>query len=324
LRRLARLFRDAREGVEVRLEAAIPDSVSATPGARLIGVDWGTSNVRVMRLADGGRVLEQRADPRGAGELSADAFAGVLAEVAGDWLNEAPVLVCGMAGARGKWREAGYRPCPASLPDIAGALVKPDEGREVFIVPGVSEAENGALSDVMRGEETQMMGLWGAGGGGWAVAPGTHSKWIRVDEGRILAFRTFVTGELFAAVGQSAILSGTAGAAAEDEDAFRRGVERGLADPAVTASIFSARVGMLAGRLDAASAPDYLSGLLIGSEIGAQRSCADDGEVTVVGAPGLSRRYGLALEMAGFPAVRMADAAAVTATGLWRIWEART
>lgn len=286
-------------------------------------MDWGTSNLRVMRLTAGGRVLDQRSDPRGAGELSADRFRGVLEEVAGDWLAEAPVLICGMAGARGKWREAGYQPCPASLSDIAAGLVRPETEGEVFIVPGVSELEDGLLTDVMRGEETQMMGLWGDGGSGWAVAPGTHSKWIRIEAGRIASFRTFVTGELFAAVSQSAILSSSPDVAVGDDAAFRRGVERGLADRAVTAALFSVRVGMLGGRLTPEAAPDYLSGLLIGAEIAAQHHLAG-GSITLVGAPELSRRYGVALEMAGLPRPEAVDAATVTARGLWRIWEART
>ena len=303
-------------------EAAI--SHPSLEAAVLIGVDWGTSNVRVMRLAAGGRVLDQRADPRGAGELSAEGFRAVLDEVAGDWLAEAPVLICGMAGARGKWREAGYQPCPASLTDIAGALVRPGTDGEVFIVSGVSEVEDGVLTDVMRGEETQMMGLWGDGGSGWAVAPGTHSKWIRVEDGRIVSFRTFVTGELFAAVSQSAILSSSPDRAAGDDEAFSRGVERSLSDRAVTAALFSVRVGMLGGRLAPEAAPDYLSGLLIGAEIAAQLQAAHAAPVTLVGAPELSRRYGMALEVAGLPRPEVADAAEVTAKGLWRIWEART
>ncbi|HZV85700.1 MAG TPA: 2-dehydro-3-deoxygalactonokinase [Brevundimonas sp.] len=316
------MFQRRRIGVPLA-EAAISHPSVVPEAAALIGVDWGTSNVRVMRLAADGRVLEQRADPRGAGELTAPAFRGVLEQVAGDWLAEAPVLICGMAGARGKWREAGYRPCPASLADIAGGLVEPETDGEVFIVPGVSQTEDGALSDVMRGEETQIMGLWGDGAG-WAVAPGTHSKWIRVEEGRIVSFRTFVTGELFAAVSQSAILSASLDSAAGDDEAFRRGVERGLSDRAVTAALFSVRVGMLGGRLAPEAAPDYLSGLLIGAEIAAQQDVADAGPITLIGAAELSRRYGMALEIAGHPRPAVANAAEVTARGLWRIWQART
>lgn len=288
----------------------------------LIGVDWGTSNVRAMRLAAGGRILEQRSDARGAGELAADAFAGVLDQIAGDWTADTPVLICGMAGSRAGWREAPYQPCPAGLSDLAQGLIRPDPDQDVFIVPGVSEMEGGALSDVMRGEETQMMGLWRGEGTGWAIAPGTHSKWVQVSKGCIASFRTFVTGELFAALQGSTLLAG-APAGARDDDAFRRGVERGLADRALSAALFSVRVDRLAGRLTAAAAPELLSGLLIGAEIAAQADILREQPVALVGATDLARRYALALDMAGFEAVETCDADEVTARGLWRIWEAR-
>ena len=94
--------------------------------ARLIGVDWGTSNLRVVRIAEGGAVLDSRSDPRGAGGLSPDRFSGVLNAVAGDWLNDGlPVLVSGMAGARGRWREMAYLPCPAGVADLARGVASP-------------------------------------------------------------------------------------------------------------------------------------------------------------------------------------------------------
>ena len=277
-----------------------------------------------MRLAAGGRILEQRSDPRGAGGLTADAFAGVLESVAGDWLAQAPVLVCGMAGGRERWREVAYRPCPATLADLAGALVRPDPGREVFIVPGVSEGAGDGLADVMRGEETQMMGLWRGEGGGWALAPGTHSKWVRVEGGAITTFRTFATGELFAAVRDGTILTGGPAASVRDDAAFRQGLDHGLAAPALSAALFSVRVGVLAGRLSPETAPEYLSGLLIGAEVAAQAEGVRGQPLALVGAADLARRYSLALAAAGLGPVERHDAAEITARGLWRIWEARS
>lgn len=316
MRRLARYHRVVPRSPE----AAIPPPDSTT-GTVLVGVDWGTSNLRVMRLAAGGDILEQRSDPRGAGELTADAFPGVLGEVAGDWLEQAPVLVCGMAGARGRWREAPYVACPAGVADLAAALVQPDSSRPIYIVPGVAERDGAGLSDVMRGEETQVMGL--ADAGGWVVAPGTHSKWIRVEDGTIAGFRTFVTGELFAAIRERTILVDGAADGGGGDDIFRRGVERGLAEAALSAALFSVRVGLLAGRHSAATAADYLSGVLIGAEVAAQAEAARAGPVTLIGASELVRRYALALIMAGAERIETCDGAAVTARGLWRIWEAR-
>lgn len=290
-------------------------------GARLIGVDWGTSNLRVMRVAPGGAVTAARSDPRGAGGLAPDAFRGVLAEVAEDWLAEGlPVLVCGMAGGRGKWREMAYRSTPVTLDDLAAALESPAGSPDVSIVPGVRAMADGRMVDVMRGEETQIMGL-ALEGDDCVVAPGTHSKWISVRSGAITDFRTFMTGELFAAIRAATVMGAGMGEPGADAAAFEAGVNRALADPALTALLFSVRVESLADRLSVGSAADYLSGLLIGAEIAAQV----DGRarpVTLVGAETLNRRYATALSLAGFTEVRIADGQAATARGLWRIHEA--
>lgn len=291
-----------------------------TDAPALIGVDWGGSNLRVMQIAAGGAVLAHRSDPRGAAGLAPADFPAVLREVAGDWLAQAPVLVCGMAGARGRWREVDYVPCPASALDVAAGLARPEAAGDVAIVPGVSFSLDGHLMDVMRGEETQALGL--GGGDRLIVAPGTHSKWIAVTSGRIAHFRTFMTGELFAAVRSATMLGAGMGEPGVDADAFRRGVERGFFERDLSAALFSVRVEGLAGRLAPEGAADYLSGLLIGSEIAVQEEIPEFGGVTIVGAPALAARYAEALAIAGEDNVVIADVETVTATGLWRIWEA--
>ncbi|WAC58736.1 2-dehydro-3-deoxygalactonokinase [Brevundimonas sp. SL130] len=291
------------------------------PTAHLLGVDWGTSNLRVMRIADGGRVLDSRSDPRGAGGLTPDQFHDVLRDVAGDWLNEGlPVLVSGMAGARGRWREMAYLPCPAGVADLAGAIASPDDAPGVRLVPGVAAFEDDRLQDVMRGEETQVLGL-DLQDDAVVVGPGTHSKWIRTAQGRITGFRTFMTGELFAAIRKGTILGGGMGEPGVDDDAFAAGVARALKDPAVTAALFSVRVEGLAGRLSPASAADYLSGLLIGAEVAAQLDTRER-PILLIGAEPLCARYASALAQADFHDVRISDGAAATALGLWRIHEA--
>lgn len=296
-------------------------SEARLPPAVLVGVDWGTSNLRVMRIAEGGAVLDSRSDPRGAGGLAPDQFHGVLQEVAGGWLTQGlPVLVSGMAGARGRWREMAYLPCPAGVADLASAVASPDDAPQVRIVPGVAVFEDGLLQDVVRGEETQVFGL-DAPDDAIVVGPGTHSKWIRTLERRITGFRTFMTGELFAAIRTGTILGADMGDPGVDDDAFAAGVKRALRDPAVTAALFSVRVEGLAGRLSPASSADYLSGLLIGAEVDAQVD-ANDRPVILIGAEALCNRYAAALALGGFHDVRIADGAAATARGLWRIHEA--
>lgn len=294
----------------------------ASERAALIGLDWGTSNLRVLRIAPDGFVLAARSDPRGAGALSPEAFPMILAEVAAGWLNDGlPILACGMAGGRGKWREMPHLPTPASLADLAAGLASPTDSSEVRIVPGLKAMIDGRMADVMRGEETQVMGLDLDPGRHRIVAPGTHSKWIEAEPGRILGHRTFMTGELFAAIRRGTIMGAGMGEPGVDAEAFAAGVERALNDPALTAALFSVRVESLADRLKPEAAADYLSGLLIGAEVAAQRDDTSS-PVILVGAEGLNARYAAALKQAGFRDIRLADGAEATARGLWRIHEA--
>ncbi|MBU1385575.1 MAG: 2-dehydro-3-deoxygalactonokinase [Alphaproteobacteria bacterium] len=291
-----------------------------TEATALIGVDWGSTNLRVLRIAAGGAVLDRRADPRGAVGLAPGDFPGVLEAVAGDWLADgAPVLVCGMAGARQGWIEVPYCPCPAGVADLAAGLIQPEPAYPVAIVPGVAFSPDGVLTDVMRGEETQALGLAAKG---LVVAPGTHSKWITLDDDRIVAVQTCMTGELFSALRKATMLGVGMGTPGVDTDAFRRGVGRGLEDRNLGAALFSVRVESLAGRLEPTGTADYLSGLLIGSEIAGQDPDRLRGPLTLIGDAALSARYSEALEMAGGRDVRLADVEQATAAGLWRIWEA--
>lgn len=284
---------------------------------RLVAVDWGTTNLRAFRLGEEGEVLETRSDPRGAGGLTADQFPQVLRDVAGDWLaSGCPVMICGMAGARAGWVEAPYVLCPAGAGDLAARVVRPEDG--VAIVPGVALSADG-LGDVMRGEETQAVGLFGSGESGVMVAPGTHSKWIAVRNGRMERFRTFATGELFAAVRTATLIGRGLPEPGVDDTAFDEGVRQALADPAITAHLFSVRVHQLSGSLDPRGASDFLSGLLLGAEIAAapaERSAS----IAIVGGEHLAARYARGLALAGFTSVRVAAGETAAARGLYRIW----
>lgn len=284
---------------------------------RLVGVDWGTTNLRAFRLGQEGDVLETRSDPRGAGGLTPDQFPQVLKDVAGDWLAEAhPVMICGMAGARAGWIEAPYAFCPAGPEDLAAQVGRPTDG--VSIVPGVALSADG-LGDVMRGEETQAVGLFGPGESGVMVAPGTHSKWIALRDGRIERFRTFATGELFAAVRTATLIGRGLPEPGADDPAFDEGVRLALADPAVTAHLFSVRVRQLSGRLDPQGASDFLSGLLLGAEI-AMAPVERSASIAIVGGEHLAARYARGLALAGFTSVRVAAGETAAARGLYRIW----
>lgn len=186
-----------------------------------------------------------------------------------------PIIASGMVGARQGWLEAPYVACPAGAAEIAAAAViapAPVLGG-VHILPGVSYVDAKGAPDVMRGEETQILGALAAcGEDGLFVLPGTHSKWARVEAGRIVAFSTYMTGEVFAVLKTHSVLGRMmdgAGRGAEGAG-FDRGVEaaRGLEHPGdLLHAAFMARTRGLFGEMEGADLAEYLSGLLIGAEI---------------------------------------------------------
>jgi 2-dehydro-3-deoxygalactonokinase len=215
------------------------------PEPALIGVDWGTSAFRAVLLDAAGNILDRRSGPHGIMTVTDGDFARVLSTQIGEWLNRArvPVIMSGMIGSRQGWMEAPYVSAPAGLADLAAALLPvPLDAADVRIVPGVAVAAT-SMRDVMRGEETQIFGALATSGAtdGRFVLPGTHSKWVAVEGGRIAAFSTYMTGEIFAACRKHTILGrlmeeGGSSPGAFCARRFRRvaaGHGRGAAEPPV-------------------------------------------------------------------------------------------
>lgn len=308
--------------------------MSATPLTKLIGLDWGTSSLRAYRFDSDGQVAESRHLPAGILRVATEGFERTFENACGDWVRAGPrvsVLACGMVGSAQGWREAPYLEIPRSLDDLGGALteVATASGAVLHIIPGA--IERGPLPNVMRGEETQVAGALERGGPADALIclPGTHSKWVHVQAGRIVHFDTFMTGEVFAALCAHTLLGRTMRPpATPDLQAFDRGVEVARSPEAragVLSTIFSARTLGLVGALAAEAQSDYLSGLLVGHEIAALLPLAEGQEgpgrgpeaIVLAGNDELCQRYRRALEAFGrTPAAIVADA---TERGLWRV-----
>jgi 2-dehydro-3-deoxygalactonokinase len=304
---------------------------------RLLALDWGTTLLRAHRLGPGGVLLETRQLSRGVAAIAGDrpSFERTFDEACGDWVSaspSAPVIACGMVGSAQGWREAGYREVPSSLIDPASALtpVETAAGTTVHIVPGL--LQRGRLPDVMRGEETQIAGALadpppGADDATTLVGlPGTHSKWAHIRAGRIVRFDTFMTGELFEALSAHTLLARTlVRGPGWDLDAFDAGaaVARSAEGRAgLLANVFSTRTLGLTGALSPEAQADYLSGLLIGHELGGlerlDRHTFDGaGRVLLAGTAALSRRYQRVLATFGRADVDLAGGAAER--GLWRL-----
>jgi 2-dehydro-3-deoxygalactonokinase len=300
----------------------------------LIALDWGTSSLRAYLLDSSGAARESRCWPWGIQHTPAGDFATAFRTAVGDWRErwpDVPAMAAGMIGSRQGWREVPYVDCPADLAGIAAGLLAFDTGcGTLHLVPGVMQ--RGALPNVLRGEETQVVGALALepalADHSLLVLPGTHSKWVNICRGRIERFATYMTGELFAVLREHSILgrpareSGPAAGEPIHEEAFRRGlrIARESGSEGVASRLFTTRSLFLAGDLPAAQTLDYLSGLLIGEELRsvvAGLGGAACPPLVLIGEAALCGRYAEALKECGIDRLHILENTAPA--GLWQI-----
>jgi 2-dehydro-3-deoxygalactonokinase len=280
-----------------------------------IAVDWGTTNRRAYAVKADGKVSGEFEDDRGLKSIPAGGFPAAAAEITAR-LGDRPMLLAGMVGSNKGWREAPYVPCPAGAADLAANLLWIEPGR-IAIVPGVSQAGS-AGADVMRGEEVQLLGAVASGlvgGEGLVCHPGTHAKWVLMEEGRIARFRTMMTGELFSMLSRHSILADQLKGEVAADGEFIAGARAGLAGTDLLASLFGIRARYLLGESDGDEA-SYGSGLLIGSDVRTGLGLAvSDAPVALIGRPDLCSLYAAALNEAGRE-TREADGATAFLAGI--------
>ena len=270
-----------------------------------IGVDWGTSSLRAYRVVDG-EIRDRISTTDGILSVASGEHTSALAARLEGWTIDGPIVLSGMIGSRQGWKEAPYVNCPADPQSIASARLawrEPGLG-DLVLVPGLLAHDGRGVPDVMRGEETQIIGAMHALGvtDGVFLLPGTHSKSARVRAGRIESFVTFMTGEIFAALKAHTILGRLMTEGPTSGLGFKRGVADGAeAGPAgaLLHRAFAARTLGLFDLLPTTELADYLSGLLIGAELAASLS-KESPEAIVVGASDLTRRYTEGARVLGF------------------------
>jgi 2-dehydro-3-deoxygalactonokinase len=268
-----------------------------------IAVDWGTTNRRAYLMDRDSRCVDEFEDPLGILSVPPGGFHDAVVQIR-DRLGDKPLLLGGMIGSNRGWVEAPYVSCPAGLDDLVDGLVWPEP--DVAIVPGVAD-DGEDRADVMRGEEVQLLGAVAEGtipADGQVCHPGTHNKWVAVAGGRIAAFRTVMTGELFNLLKEHSILADLLGPDAEPGEPFSAGVRRGLEGNGIQAELFSVRARVLLGKAPREEAAAFTSGLLIGSDVGIGLSDGS-GPVVVMGRPELTELYAAAIAIAGREAVEL-------------------
>ena len=292
------------------------------PSVTIFG-DWGTSRLRLY-LRQGKSVLDRRDGP-GIGSLNGASPRDVFLDLVGDWREAGPslALLCGMVGSRNGWQEAAYAPCPAGAADVRERLLHIDaDGLPVAIVPGLSCRNALGGPDVMRGEETQILGALSlnpdlAKGRHLLALPGTHTKWVVVEDGAIVSFLTAPVGELYALLREHSILAKAApGDGPESPEGFARGIARIVEQgPArLPHLIFETRSRQLLDGLPKDEAMGFLSGLLIAADTATTSSWFGDlGQVSLIGAPALSALYAQAIAALGGTSVAVDGDSAVLA-----------
>ena len=280
-----------------------------------IAVDWGTTHLRAWAMR-GDRAIARRHSNHGMAGLAPDQFEPALICLVDDWLDAQATLViaCGMVGARQGWVEAPYVAVPCA-PLAGEALTRApakDPRLDVRIAPGLMQREP---PDVMRGEETQIAGFLANAPDfeGILCLPGTHTKWVGVEAGRVIRFQTMMTGEIFALLAERSVLRHSIGTG-WDQEAF----EEALFDPMSTLGrLFDIRAGALLGEASPDAARARLSARLIGSEIAAVLPPGEIGkhQIFVISNQGASTHYVRALELRGARVASM-DSENVTLAGL--------
>ena len=185
-----------------------------------ITVDGGTTNTRVS-LIKGGECVGTKKYPIGAraGIDGTDAQKGVIREAITELLSAAAldecdvtcILASGMITSEHGLINLPHIQTPAGVNELHTAMhecVLEDISKIPFVFIRGVKSVSSELSeyDVMRGEETELIGLAPKAECVY-ILPGSHSKIIYTDESaRIKSFYTMLSGEMIAALSSGTIL----------------------------------------------------------------------------------------------------------------------
>jgi 2-dehydro-3-deoxygalactonokinase len=264
-----------------------------------IAGDWGTTNLRLV-LADADGTALATINGPGAAQ-SQSRFEAVFDELTAPWIREhgsLPAILCGMVGSTIGWINVPYVPCPAPPDRIAGSMTRVNT-RDIFIAPGLSCRNRFDAPDVMRGEETQILGALRLApelqkGHHLLCLPGTHTKWVVLQDGVVKEFLTSVTGELFAVINDHSVLVRSETPAGDVSETFGTAIAhvQRFPDAALSQLLFECRSRQVLGELTREHAPAFLSGLIIGQDIlAARRTFADAGGIAVLASTQLTALY---------------------------------
>ncbi len=283
----------------------------------LIGIDWGTSRFRRMMIDGNGQILDSFESDQGLANISPEIAAEMIDQTIAEF-PDLPILMAGMVGSTLGVQEVNYVDCPVSINQLSRSIEQYQDNAQVWIVPGVRMNETSHF-DVMRGEEVQVFG--------WLsqqtepdssfrlCLPGTHSKWVDIQEGCIARLETVLTGELFDVLSRHSVL--VQGEQIYSEEAFIKGVEAGSATKGLLRQLFNTRARVVAGNENPATARSYLSGLILGNEL--SEMSKDVEAIHFVCGREIGKHYQVAAEQLGLT-YKVWDGSGMIANGLAQLW----
>ncbi len=306
-------------------------SGTAAAASRFVGLDWGTTHRRAYALGTEGACTGRYEDDEGAIVCTGRFAAALDQALVALQVQPDAVLMSGMVGSAFGWKQTPYLSESVPLSELPRHLLRLEEPADHIarlIVPGYCVRDAWGQPDVMRGEETQLLGAWALGHhSGWFVLPGTHSKWVQLQAGRIVQLRTYMTGELFDLLGKHGTIAAAASDTKQawDDVTLLQGVQAAQ-HGALGHQLFGCRARIACGDMPASHANAYLSGLLIGAELHdvlQSSQAVQTSAVHVIGTPALARHYqtageGLQLEFNVLDAQKVYLAALAYLQAQWK------
>ncbi len=260
-----------------------------------IVIDWGTSNFRAVLIDKYFKEIDSISTNDGMLTLKQNEFHPFLLRKLHKWLSKdknIKIFMSGMVGSINGWLETKYLLCEVHLDDLVQNLVQiPNIDEKIYIVPGIKIEKNGMI-DLMRGEEVQVFGAlkYLDIKDAILILPGTHSKWVKVKNNKIVDFITNMTGEVFSVMSSNTILAKSIKFKELDEEAFEKGMKLSLFEGGLLNHMFQARTQ--AFNIGENGVYSFLSAIIIGNEIKQMNSLFSSFKsVVIVGTSELNNLY---------------------------------
>ena len=264
-----------------------------------IAIDWGTSFFRAY-LIENEEIICTANTNDGMKFVQNNKFEETLVNLIEPWLDykyKIEILASGMVGSKQGWIEVPYQKTPCNLNNIKFIFPSVRDNRfSIKIFSGISQSNN---PDVMRGEETQIAGFLydNQNFNGSICLPGTHSKWVQIENGNIINFKTFMTGELFEIISKNSILIHTVTSKKILKNELIKAVNEIFLKPEIFGNVlFQLRADDLINSRGSEIYKSKLSGYLLGLELLGSMEFWEKKDIVLIGNADLVKMYEYVLQ----------------------------